>query len=403
MARKPPAKAPPKRKRAAATRVTEAGRAPFANFGIVNPPVYHASTVLFPTLAEMERISAHPYDNVYYGRSGTPTTMALETAVAELEGGDRAIATGSGLAAIAAALMAFARAGDHILMVDSAYSPTRKLCDGLLKGFGVETTYYDPCTTGAALARLMRPNTRVVFCESPGSLTFEVQDLPAIAKAAHAGGAVVMLDNSWATPLFLRPFDHGVDVVIEAATKYLVGHSDVMMGVIVCKSSHFRKLKTTAAILGAAPGPDDCYLALRGLRTLSVRLEKHQASAIKIAKWLKSRKDVGAVLHPALPGCPGHRLWKRDFLGSSGLFSFTLAKACSKAALARMVDHMDLFKMGYSWGGFESLILPADPAPFRSAVAWQAAGPLIRLHIGLEDVDDLIADLEAGLKRLKSA
>jgi len=403
MARKPSRKVPAKQGHAADTRVTEAGRDPAANFGLVNPPVYHGSTVLFPTLAEMERISAHPYDNVYYGRAGTPTTMALERAVAELEGGDRAIATGSGLAAIAAALMAFLKAGDHVLMVDSAYSPTRKFCDGLLKGFGVETTYFDPCITGAGLKRLMQPNTRVVFCESPGSLTFEVQDIAAIAKAAHAGGAVVMLDNSWGTPLFFRPFDHGVDVVIEAATKYLVGHSDAMMGVIVCKKALFRKLKTTAAILGAAPGPDDCYLALRGLRTLSVRLERHQKSALKVAKWLKARKDIGVVLHPALPGCPGHRLWKRDFLGASGLFSFVLAKPCSKAALARMVDHMDLFGMGYSWGGFESLILPADPAPFRTAVPWQATGTLIRLHIGLEDVDDLIADLDAGLKRLRSA
>lgn len=385
-----------------ATQVTEAGRDPFANFGIVNPPVYHASTVLFPTVAEMERIGHAPFDHVYYGRNGTPTTFAFEKAVAELEGGYRAIATGSGLAAIGAALMAFLRAGDHLLMVDSAYSPTRKLCDGLLKGFGVETTYYDPLI-GGKIAGLMRPNTRVVFCESPGSLTFEVQDIPAIAAAAHGAGAVVVLDNSWATPLLFQPFDHGVDVAIEAGTKYLVGHSDAMIGVLVTTKTHYRRVRTTAAILGAVPGPDDCYLALRGIRTLAVRLAQHEKTGMKLAKWLKSRKEVARVLHPAFADCPGHRLWKRDFSGASGLFSIVLAKPYSKAALARMLDGMKLFRMGFSWGGYESLILPADPAPFRTAATWNAPGPVLRLHAGLEDADDLIEDLEAGLKRLSRA
>jgi cystathionine beta-lyase len=384
------------------TLIVNAGRDPFAHDGLVNPPVTHASTVLFETLEDLERISASPFDHVYYGRAGTPVTFAFEEAVAEIEGGDKAIATGSGLAAIAAALMAFLKAGDHLLMVDSAYSPTRKLCDGLLKGFGVETTYYDPLI-GSAIADLIRPETRAIFCESPGSLTFEVQDIPAITCAAHAANAVVILDNSWATPLYFRPFDHGIDVVIEAATKYLVGHSDAMSGVIVCPKAHYRRLKTTAAILGAAPGPDDCYLALRGLRTLSVRLERHQATALTLANWLKKRPDIARVLHPALPDSPGHKIWQRDFLGSTGLFSIVLAQSHDKAALSQMLDHMELFKMGYSWGGFESLILPADPAPFRTAAPWQAAGTLIRLHAGLEDPDDLIADLEAGLKRLKSA
>ncbi len=382
-----------------ATEVTEAGRDPFANFGIVNPPVYHASTVLYPTVAEMERIGRAPFDNVYYGRQGTPTTFALEKAVAKLAGGYRGIAAASGLAAIAAALMAFVKAGDHVLMVDSAYSPTRKLCDTLLKGFGVETTFYDPCI-GGRIARLMRANTRVVFCESPGSLTFEVQDIPAIAGAAHAKGAVVVLDNSWATPLYFRPFDHGVDVSIDAATKYLVGHSDAMLGVIVTTEAHYRRVKTAASILGAVPGPDDCYLALRGIRTLDVRLERHRKTGLALARWLKRRPEVARVLHPALPDCPGHRIWKRDFDGSSGLFSVVLGKPWSKAALARMLDNMEIFRIGYSWGGFESLILPADPAPYRSAVPWQAPGPLIRLHCGLEDPDDLIADLEAGFRRL---
>lgn len=408
MAAKRPVKTPPRRRRAKATarrgrakstQVTEVGRDPFANFGIVNPPVYHASTVLFESVAEMERISRAPFDHVYYGRHGTPTTFAFEKAVAELSGGHRAIATGSGLAAIAASLMAFLRAGDHLLMVDSAYSPTRKLCDGLLKGFGVETTYYDPCV-GSGIAKLMRKNTRAVFCESPGSLTFEVQDIPAIAQAAHNAGAVVMLDNSWATPLYFRPFDHGVDVCIDAATKYLVGHSDAMIGVVTTTKAHYRRVKSAAAILGAAPGPDDCYLALRGIRTLAVRLARHQETALALAAWLKTRREVARVLHPAFADCPGHRLWKRDFDGSSGLFSIVLAKPYPKAALARMLDHMELFKMGYSWGGYESLILPSDPAPCRSAVAWKAPGPLLRLHAGLEDIDDLIADLEAGFRRL---
>jgi cystathionine beta-lyase len=392
----------PTRRHGKATRATGAGRDPFAHFGIVNPPVYHASTVLFPTVAEMERISRAPFDHVYYGRQGTPTTFAFEKAVAELEGGHRAVATGSGLAAIAASLMAFLRAGDHLLMVDSAYSPTRKLCDGLLRGFGVETTYYDPLV-GAKIARLIQPNTRVVFCESPGSLTFEVQDIPAIAKMAHAGGAVVMLDNSWATPLLFEPFTHGVDIVIEAGTKYLVGHSDAMIGAIVTTEEHYRRVKTAAAILGAVPGPDDCYLALRGIRTLPVRLARHQETGLILARWLKRRKEVARVLHPAFSDCPGHRIWKRDFSGASGLFSIVLARPYAREALARMLDGMELFKMGYSWGGYESLILPADPSPFRTAVPWAAPGPLIRLHAGLEDPDDLIADLEAGFRRLARA
>jgi cystathionine beta-lyase len=384
------------------TLIVEAGRDSFAHDGLVNPPVTHASTVLFKTLDDLERISAAPFDHVYYGRAGTPVTFAFEEAVAAIEGGDKAIATGSGLAAIAAALMAFVKAGDHLLMVDSAYSPSRKLCDGLLKGFGVATTYYDPMI-GDGIADLIRPETRAIFCESPGSLTFEVQDIPAITRAAHAAGVVVILDNSWATPLYFHPFDHGVDVVIEAATKYLVGHSDAMSGVIVCPQAHYWRLKTTAAILGAAPGPDDCYLALRGLRTLSVRLQRHQATALTLAKWLKKRPEITRVLHPALPDCPGHKIWQRDFSGSTGLFSIVLAKTYDKAALSKMLDPMELFKMGYSWGGFESLILPADPTPFRTATKWDAAGTLIRLHAGLEDPEDLIADLDAGLERLKSA
>ena len=390
------------RKRRPATEVTEAGRDPKAQMGVVNPPVYHASTVIFETLAELESKTAAPFDGVYYGRIGTPTTFALEQAVASLDGGYRAIACASGLAAIGASLVAFLKAGDHLLMVDSAYSPTRKYCDMVLKGFGVEITYYDPLI-GAGIADLIRPNTRVVFTESPGSLTFEVQDIPAIAAAAHRKEAVVIMDNSWATSLFFQPFDHGVDVSIEAGTKYLVGHSDAMMGMVVTSEPLFKRVRTAAAILGAVPGPDDCYLALRGLRTLEVRLARHQETALELARWCRQRGEISRILHPAFTDCPGHDIWKRDFSGASGLFSVILDQHYPKEALARMLDHMELFKMGYSWGGFESLILPADPSHFRTASPWQAEGSLIRLHAGLQDVSDLIADLEAGLARLTAA
>ena len=384
-----------------ATEVTEAGRDPKAQMGVVNPAVYHASTVIFETLEDLESKTATPFDGVYYGRNGTPTTFALEDAVARLDGGYRAIACASGLAAISASLVAFLSAGDHLLMVDSAYSPTRKYCEIILKGFGVETTYYDPLI-GTGIADLFQPNTKAVFTESPGSLTFEVQDIPAIAAAAHERDAVVIMDNSWATSLYFQPFDHGVDVSIQAATKYLGGHSDAMMGVIVTTEPRFRRLRVASAILGAVPGPDDCYLTLRGLRTLAVRLEHHQKTAMELARWCQGRSEVSRILHPAFPDCPGHETWQRDFTGSSGLFSIILDKHYPKEALARMLDHMELFKMGYSWGGFESLILPADPSTFRTARPWQAEGTLIRLHAGLEDVRDLIADLEAGFERLNA-
>jgi cystathionine beta-lyase len=402
MARRPDGGGERKPQRGKGTRITEAGRDPKAQLGVVNPPVYHASTVIYETLEELERKTATPFEGVYYGRNGTPTTFALEAAVAELEGGHRSIATGSGLAAIAATLMAFLDQGDHLLMVDSAYSPTRKICEIVLKGFGVETTYYDPLI-GSGIKDLIRPNTKVVFTESPGSLTFEVQDVPAIAAAAHDAGAVVVLDNSWATPLFFRPFDHGVDVAIEAATKYLAGHSDVMMGLITTTEELFRRVRVMSAILGAVPGPDDCYLALRGIRTLAVRLARHQETALALAHWCQGRPEVARILHPAFEDCPGHEHWARDFSGSSGLFSIILDKSYPKDALARMLDHMGLFKMGYSWGGYESLILPADPSSFRTARPWPGDGTLIRLHAGLEDIDDLIPDLEAGFARLTGA
>ncbi len=382
------------------TLLTTLGRDPAAHFGIVNPPVYHASTVTFPTVAEMEAIGKQPFDAVYYGRHGTPTTFALQDAMAELDGGQgrRGIACGSGVAALNAAIAAFVETGDHLLVTDSAYEPTRRFCDQFLKKFGVETTYYDPMI-GAGITALLRPNTKAVVVEAPGSLTFEVQDIPAIADAAHKIGAAVIMDNSWATPLLYKAFDHGVDVSVYSATKYIVGHSDAMMGVIVASPETFLKVRKSVAMFGAAPGPDDCYLALRGLRTLGVRLERHDKSAMKIAEWLKGRPEVAKILHPAFPDCPGHDIWKRDFTGASGLFSIIL-KPASKAALTAMLDGMRLFAMGYSWGGYESLIIPANPVAIRSAVPWTAEGPLLRLHVGLEDVGDLIDDLTDGFKRL---
>lgn len=380
------------------TFIAHAGRHPAEHRGAVNPPVYRASTIIQPSLDALEHARRTPFEGVRYGRLGTPTTQALEEAVAGLEGGWRSIAMPSGLAAITAALLAFVEAGDHVLMTDGVYLPTRRFCDGVLARLGVETTYYDPAL-GAGIAALVRPNTRLVFVESPSSMTFEVQDVPAIAAAARAAGAVVVMDNTWATPLFFKPFEHGVDVSLQAATKYLVGHSDAMLGVITTTEPHWQRLKTTVTGLGLAPGSEEAWLGLRGLRTLSVRLDRHQSNALAVAAWLEGRPEVARVLHPALPSHPGHDLWRRDFLGASGLFGVEL-KPVPKPALAAMLDGLGLFAMGYSWGGFESLVIPGDGSIVRTATDWHSEGPYLRLHVGLEDQGDLIADLEAGFARL---
>lgn len=382
------------------TRLVNAGRNPEGNFGIVNPPIYRASTVTFPTVDVLESFDKNPFDGVFYGRHGTPTTFALESAIAELEGGYRSIAMASGVAAISASLCAFLKAGDHLLVADSVYWPTRHFCDQVLKNFGVETTYYDPLV-GAGIGELLRPNTKVVFVEQPGSLTFEVQDIPAIAKVAHAAGAVVILDNSWATPLYFKPFEHGVDVSIQAATKYIVGHADAMLGVITTREPHFMTVRKSAANFGACSAPEECFLALRGLRTLRVRLERHQKTARTLCQWLQSRSEVARIFYPALEDDPGHEIWKRDFTGANGLFSFSL-KDASKKAVAAMLDGMKLFAIGYSWGGYESLALPIHPEKSRTATQWDE-GPAIRIHAGLEDPDDLICDLDEGFKRLNAA
>ena len=383
------------------TTIATAGLDPFANHGIVNPPVYHASTILFPTLADWKAARDPDFQGVRYGRFGTPTTFALQDAVTEIGGGDRSIAVASGAGAVCAVLMSFADSGDHILVADTVYGPTRRLCEDLLSRFAIETTFYDPMI-GAGIAELMRPNTKLVFLESPGTITFEVSDVPAITAAAHAGGAVTAFDNTWASPLYFKPFEHGIDVSISAATKYISGHSDVMLGVIGMTEETYPTVRRYANMLGGCPGPDDCYLALRGLRSLGVRMPRHQESALALAHWLEERPEISRVMHPALPDHPGHGFWKRDYLGSSGLFGFIL-KSRSERALAAMLDDMKLIHMGASWGGFESLFLPSQPATMRSATVWDDPGQVLRLHVGLEDVDDLIADLEAGFERLRSA
>ncbi|HML92267.1 cystathionine beta-lyase [Methyloceanibacter sp.] len=380
-----------------ATRLVHAGRDPRRFDGFVNTPIYRGSTVLFPTFA-----SLLADDQAYsYGRNGTPTVDALQAALAELEGGHASLLTPSGLSAITTALQSFVSSGDHILVSDSVYRPTRRFCDTVLKRLGVVTTYYDPLI-GSGIADLMTERTRLVFTESPGSQTFEVQDIPAIAHAAHAAGAVVVMDNTWATPLLFKPFDHGVDVSVHAATKYIVGHADAMLGVVTTNEATAAAVAKTHDALGLCPGPEDVYLGLRGLRTLGVRLRQHQESALALAGWLAERPEVAQVIHPARPGDRGHEIWKRDFTGSSGLFAIVL-KPVSREALAAMLDDLELFGMGYSWGGYESLILPFDPRGYRSATTWQVEGPSLRLHVGLEDIEDLKADLEAGFTRLANA
>lgn len=377
-----------------ATLVTQAGRDPSAHFGFVNPPIYRGSTVLFPTVEAIETLD-QPYT---YGTKGTPTTRALERAWSEIAGAADTVLVPSGLAAIDLALLTATHSGAHILVVDSAYQPTRAFCDTILKRFGVTTDYYDP-QIGGDIAQLIRPETTAVLLESPGSQSMEVQDVPAIAAAAHEKNVCVILDNTWATPLFFSPHAHGVDLAIDAGTKYLSGHADLLIGLISANAHWAKKLRTTFNAFAIGAGPDDAALALRGLRTLHLRLRAQEQAGLEIARWLAARPEVSRVLHPALPDHPGHALWKRDFTGASGVFSIVL-KPASKAAVSAFVDNLDLFGIGFSWGGYESLILPFDCAPYRTATAWAPEGPALRLSIGLEDVADLKADLAAGLARL---
>jgi cysteine-S-conjugate beta-lyase len=387
------------------TRLVTAGRT-YAEKGFVNPPVYHGSTILSHTVEELTS-NSEPY---VYGRRGTPTSRSAEEAIAQLEGGHACKITPSGLAAISTTLLAFLKAGDHLLMADAIYHPARRFCDTLLAGLGVETTYYDPLI-GAGIADLIRPNTRVVYCESPGSQTMEVQDIPAITKAAHAKNCIVVLDNTWSGGHFFKAFAHGCDVSLQAATKYITGHSDVMLGCVTCNEATWPQFMTAYETMGQFAGPDDMYMALRGLHTLDVRLQRHMANAIRIAEWLRQRPEVQTVLYPALSNAPGHEIWKRDFTGASGLFSVILSPVRDQA-VAAMLDSLLLFGMGYSWGGFESLCIPFKV--HRAAAHWPSGvtrsvadmadfGPLLRFHIGLEDPDDLISDLDAGFERLRAA
>lgn len=388
------------------TKIVASGRDPRKQYGLVNPPVTRGSTVVFPTLAEFHAASANRNNRntVIYGRWGTPVTFALEEAIAELEGGAdkcRAIAVSSGMAANTAAILAFVKAGDHLLVPDNVYGPVRKLSDDLLTRFGVETTFYDPMI-GAGIETLMRRNTAMIYLEAPGSLTFEMPDITAIVAVARGRGVATAIDNTWATPVLFRPLEHGIDVSIMAATKYIVGHSDAMLGILTVPEEHFLKIKTATNAVGCCPGPDDCYLGLRGLRTLGVRLRQHEINALKVAEWFKTRPEVRKVLYPALPDDPGYPIWNRLFDGASGLFAVVFGDYPMRAIEA-MVDGYEHFGIGASWGGYESLILPVRLEGMRTATSWRPEGPAMRYHIGLEDPDDLIADLEAGFERLHKA
>lgn len=385
------------------TKIVRAGLDKKRNAGVVNTPIVRASTVVFENVAQMrdayERVTKKREKVLSYGRRGTPTHWTLQEALTDLAGGTDTVLTPSGLSACTVAILGCVKAGDHILVSDSAYEPTSLFCSGLLGSLGVETTHFDPLI-GAGIDALMRPNTTLIFCESPGSHTFEVQDIPAIAAVARARGARVAVDNTWASPMFCRPLALGAHLSIEAATKYIVGHSDAMIGAITGSEDAIAGVHKAAGALGIAVSPDDVYLATRGLRTLSVRLKQHQENAWAVAQWLLAQPQVKRVLYPPLPGDPGHALWKRDFTGGSGLMGVVFHHT-STTAMTALIDGMKLFALGFSWGGFESLVAPSNPA--RQAKPWTAPVPGIRLHIGLEDPEDLIADLGQGLARFGAA
>lgn len=393
------------------TKLVQAGRRaewtgmPGQPGGIVNPPVWRASTILYDDVAHLRAAVSNTHERLFYGRKGTPTAWSLADALTSMEPGAHATALfPSGVAAIACALMGVLRPGDEFLMVDSAYDPTRNFCEKVLRPFGVDTIYYDPMI-GGDIADLCTDRTRAIFLESPGSLTFEVQDVPAIVAVAKARGILTLMDNTWATSLYFQPLAHGVDISILACTKYIVGHSDVMIGSVTANAATWEKVRSSAQYFGQMTSPDDAWLASRGLRTLGVRLAQHQSGALEVAQWLAEQPGLAGVLHPALPDCPGHALWKRDFTGSSGLFTFVLEGgigAQADKARAALIDGLAHFGIGYSWGGFESLALPVDPQRYRSATQWKADGLAVRLNIGLEDPADLIADLAAGLERWRA-
>jgi len=381
------------------TNLIHAGSHPEDQFGVVNPPIYHASTVSHASMAALAHARENADTSFVYGRHGTPTANAFEEAVAALEGGDRCISVGSGLSAICTAMAAFVEQGDHVLVCDNAYSPTRNFSEKFLKRFGVETTYYDPLI-GAGIKDHIRPNTKTIYTEAPGSHSFEVSDIPAIAGECRKAGVKVVMDNTWSAGYFFKPFEHGVDVSVQAATKYYVGHSDAMLGTVTTTEEHFEAINSSARILGYHAAPDDAYLGLRGIRTLASRIKRHEKNALKVADWIQSRPEVVELRHPAFPSCPGHEYWKRDFTGSSGLFS-VLLKEGSDDAVAALIDGLELFALGGSWGGYESLVFRTHLT--RDIVKWPSENPCVRLHIGLEDPEDLIEDLAAGLDRYSAA
>jgi cystathionine beta-lyase len=380
------------------TRLVAAGRRPEEQFGFVNTPIYRGSTVLFPDAASLRANSPR----FTYGTKGTPTTEALERAWSDVAGAAGTVLAPTGLAAIALALSTALSAGDHLLATDSAYQPTRKFCEGYLRRMGVDTQWYDPTLSGAQIEALFRPNTKAILVEAPGSQSFEMQDVPAIAQAARKRGICVVMDNTWATPLFFPPHARGVDLAIEAGTKYLSGHSDMMLGLVSANAEWFPRLRETFDLFAMCAGPEDCFLALRGLRTMELRLREAEKQGLAMAHWLAARPEVKDVLHPALPSHPGHAIWKRDFLGSSGLFSVVLHPVSRKAVDA-FLDALSLFAMGYSWGGYESLVIPFDCRSYRTATAWAPGGPALRFQIGLEDVEDLQEDLARGFAAMRAA
>ncbi len=393
----------PPRRQGLATRLSHAGRAGTKVHGFVNPPLERGSTVLYPTCADRKSQGAKRLDQaLIYGVMGNATHHALEDVVAEIEGGTRCQIVSSGLAAVTTPLLAYLGTGDHLLVPDSVYGPTRVFCDGMLARLGVQTTYFDPTIDAAGLHALIRPNTRVLYLESPGSHTFEMQDVPALAAAAHAHGAAVLLDNTWGIHFF-QPFQHGVDVSIQALTKYVAGHSDVLLGSITtARDEHWERVRMAALALGQYASPDDCWLALRGVRTMGIRLERQMQSGLAVAAWFQARPEVARVLHPALPGAPGHAIWARDFTGACSLFGVEFQPEFTPRATEAMIDSLELFGIGASWGGYESLALPTTGYVVRTTDAARFAGPVVRFHIGLEDVSDLTADLAQGLAVLRA-
>lgn len=390
-------------KRKVETQVVHLGRDTAASRGFVNLPVYHGSTVLYDSLDAMKLHQQKKTEPgaVTYGRFGTPASFALEESIAEIEGAHAAITTSSGLSAITSALLAFLERGDHLLVVDSVYQPTRNFCDGMLSRFGVSTTYYHPLA-GAEISASIQENTKLIYLESPGSNTFEIQDIPVIAAVARQRGIVTVIDNTWATPVYLKPFELGLDVSVHAGTKYITGHADAMLGIVTATEECYPKVKAAVQSLGDCAGPDVIFLALRGLRTLPTRLSQHQRSGLTVARWLQDQPEVARVIHPALPDDPGNRIWRRDFSGACGLFAFVVADA-SDAKVTAFVDALELFGQGYSWGGFESLLIPASPVRTCPSDIVDCDGQLMRIHVGLEDADDLIADLTCAFEAMRAA